>query len=64
MVFHSKVKISVCRFGPFKFIRQHRMNLKGLINTHDLFGQLISSTITEDDDKSCFEERSVYENRK
>lgn len=36
----------------------------GIINTHDLFGQLISSTITEDDDKSCFEERSVYENRK
>ena len=24
-------ELSVCRFGPFKFIRQHRMNLKGLI---------------------------------
>ena len=36
----------------------------GIINAHGLFGQLISSTITEDNDKSCFEERSVYENRK
>ena len=36
----------------------------GIINTHGLFGEITSSTITNDDDNSSFQESRVFENRK
>ncbi|MCI6812884.1 MAG: hypothetical protein SOX11_03405 [Lachnospiraceae bacterium] len=36
----------------------------GIINTHGLFGEIISSTIANDDDNSSFQESRVFENRK
>ena len=36
----------------------------GIINTHGLFGEITSSTITSDDDNSSFQESRVLENRK
>ena len=36
----------------------------GIINTHGLFGEITSSTITSDDDNSSFQESRVFENRK
>lgn len=38
--------------------------LRELINTHGLFGEITSSTITNDDDNSSFQESRVFENRK
>lgn len=36
----------------------------GIINTHGLFGEIIASTVTNDEDKSSFQESNVFENRK
>lgn len=36
----------------------------GIINTHGLFGEITSSTITDDNDSSSYQERYVYKNRK
>lgn len=36
----------------------------GIINTHGLFGEITTSTVTNDEDKSCFQENHVFENRK
>ena len=36
----------------------------GIINTHGLFGEITSSTITSADDNSSFQESRVLENRK
>lgn len=36
----------------------------GIINTHGLFGEITTSTVTNDKDKSCFQESRVFENKK
>lgn len=36
----------------------------GIINTHGLFGEIATSTVTNDADKSDFWESYVFENRK
>lgn len=36
----------------------------GIINTHGLFGEIVSSTITDEDNNSSFQESCVFENRK
>ncbi len=36
----------------------------GIINTHGLFGEITTSTVTNDEDKSDFQESHVFENRK
>lgn len=36
----------------------------GIINTHGLFGEITASTVTNDEDKSSFQESNVFENSK
>lgn len=36
----------------------------GIINTHGLFGEVTASTVTNDEDKSSFQESHFFENRK
>lgn len=36
----------------------------GIINIHGLFGEITTSTVTNGEDKSCFQESCAFENRK